>query len=435
MNNDRDVFEGFILIEDDVIKTIGQDFGVLGLNDLSGVRVVEAQGKVVIPGLIQTHVHLCQTLFRGLADDMSLLDWLQKRIWPLEGAHDYDSLYYSSLIGIGEMFKGGITAIVDMGTVHYTEAIFQAIADAGMRAIGGKCMMDCGTGVPDSLLENTDDSLIYSIDLLEKWHGACNGRIGYAFTPRFVLTCTDELLTGISGLAKKYGVRLHTHASESQAETALVKTMKNMANIAYLDHLGLTGDNLILAHCCWLEEEEIGILSRNKVNVAHCPMSNLKLASGIAGVPRLMSEGVNVSLGSDGGACNNNLDMFYEMRFAALIQMPVHGPNAIDPEDIFAMATRGGAKTMGLDNQIGTLEPGKKADLAIIDLNKLHVGFGDNESIYGKLVYQLRSSDVCLTMVDGRVVYEDGRLTTLDEQRVIREGFKGYQRIRQVINL
>ena len=430
MNDNMDVLEGFVLIENGAIVAIEKELKDIAVSfNLSGARVIEAKGSAVIPGLIQTHVHLCQTLFRGLADDLSLLDWLRKRIWPLEGAHDYDSLYCSALMGIGEMFKCGTTAIVDMGTVHHTDAVFQAIADTGIRAIGGKCMMDSGAGAPESLLESTEETLGRSLDLLNKWHGYSDGRIAYAFTPRFVLSCTDGLLTRTGEMARKHKVRVHTHASESAAETALVVKDRQTDNITCLDNLGLTGEDLILAHCNWLSEQEIGILRDKKINVAHCPMSNLKLASGIAGIPRLLSEGVNVSLGSDGAACNNNMDMFMEMRFASLIQKPAHGPDAILPEQVFAMATKGGAKTMGLSNRIGSLRPGKRADLAIIDLAGLHCGFGAKENIYGKLVYQIKSSDVSLTMVDGRIVYENRRLTTIDESLVKQEGLVAFNRI------
>jgi 5-methylthioadenosine/S-adenosylhomocysteine deaminase len=208
MNEKRDVISGSILIKGNKIVAIGDV-------KETAKHIIDASGKLVIPGLIQTHVHLCQTLFRGQADDLELLDWLKLRIWPLEGAHDPESVFYSALLGCGELFKGGTTSIIDMETVHHTESAIEALVQSGMRAITGKCMMDYGDDVPDSLIENTQDSIAESVDLYEKWHGKGDGRIHYAFTPRFVVSCTEELLLEVRDLAHKFGVKVHTHASEN----------------------------------------------------------------------------------------------------------------------------------------------------------------------------------------------------------------------------
>lgn len=424
MNAQREIVHGDLLIEDDCIKNIGQ------LDDIAD-KIIDAGGKLVIPGLIQTHIHLCQTLFRGQADDLVLMDWLKLRIWPLEGAHDAESVYWSALLGIGELFRGGTTAIIDMETVHHTQSPFQAIIDSGLRAISGKCMMDSGAAVPAGLMENTADSLQESVDLLEKWHGKGNGRLQYAFAPRFVVSCTEELLRQVSQLAKQYEVRVHTHASESKGEIALVEAQHNMRNIVYLNHLGLANERLILAHCIWLDDEEFSILKQQKVNVAHCPSCNLKLGSGIARIPEMLQHGIHVSLGADGAPCNNNLDQFTEMRTAALIQKPLHGPTAMPAWQTFELATLAGARAMGLEKSIGSLEVGKKADLVMIDLCKLHCSPWAGSDVYAQLVYQAKANDVTLTMIDGRIVYEQGRLTTMDEGQVIREANSAIKRIRQ----
>lgn len=424
MNANRDIIQGDLLIENGRIKNIGQ------LEDKAD-KIIDAAGQLVVPGLIQTHIHLCQTLFRGQADDLELMDWLKLRIWPLEGAHDSESVYWSALLGIGELFRGGTTSIIDMETVHHTESAFQAIVDSGLRAISGKCMMDSGKGVPAGLMENTADSLQQSVDLLEKWHGQGNGRLHYAFTPRFVVSCTEDLLRQVSQLAKEYQVRVHTHASESKGEIALVQAEHNMRNIAYLDHLGLANERLILAHCIWLDDEEFSILKQQGVKVAHCPSCNLKLGSGIAPIPEMLQRGIHVSLGADGAPCNNNLDQFTEMRTAALIQKPLHGPTAMPAWQTFEMATLAGARAMGLEKDIGSLEIGKKADLAMVDLCKLHCSPWEGSDVYAQLVYQAKASDVTLTMVDGQIVYEQGRLTTIDESKVMGEANKAIKRIRQ----
>ncbi len=414
MNRQREVYPGNLLIEDDRIKA-------LGTGEFPADRVIDGRGQAVIPGLIQTHVHLCQTLFRGQADDLELLDWLKLRIWPLEGAHDPESLYYSALLGIGELFRGGTTAIIDMETVHHTEAAFEAIVGAGIRALSGKCMMDWGSDVPASLLEPTDASLSESVALLEKWHGQGEGRLSYAFAPRFAVSCTEELLKQVGALARQYQVKVHTHASENQGEIRLVEQERKTRNVNYFEQLGLAGPDLILAHCVWLDDQELEILRKYQIKVAHCPSCNLKLASGIAKIPEMIERGIAVSLGADGAPGNNNLDQFTEMRTAALIQKPRHGPTVMPAWRVFEMATLGGAEAMGLSAETGSLEPGKKADLALVDLKKLHCTPFEGSNIYAQLVYQARSSDVSLTMVDGRIVYEGGRLTTIDEAEAIRK--------------
>jgi cytosine/adenosine deaminase-related metal-dependent hydrolase len=412
MNQDHQVLQGNVLVEQDRIAAIGAT-----VEDAD--RVIDGAGRAVIPGLIQSHVHLCQTLFRGQANDLELLDWLRLRIWPLEGSHDQESVYYSALLGCGELFKSGTTAIVDMETVHHTDASFEALLQAGMRAISGKCMMDYGDGVPASLLEETGRSIQESVDLLEKWHGKGEGRLQYAFTPRFVISCSDRLLQEVRDLAARYRVKVHTHASENQGEIAEVQRDRGLRNLVYLDRIGLAGPDLILAHCIWLDDQEQEIVARSGIKVAHCPSSNLKLASGIARIPELLSAGASISIGTDSTACNNNLDQFLEMRLAALIHKPAYGATAMPAGQVFELATIGGARAMGLEQVIGSLEVGKKADLAIVDLGGLHnqpqLGRVD---IYSQLVYQVNGGDVVTTMVDGRIVMDDRQLKTIDEPLV-----------------
>jgi cytosine/adenosine deaminase-related metal-dependent hydrolase len=414
VNPAGDVLEGTdLLIDGERIAAIGQ-----GLDPAGADEVIEAGGRAVIPGLIQTHIHLCQTLFRGQADDLELLDWLQQRILPLEAAHDEDSVYHSALLGIGELLRGGTTAIIDMETVHHAESAFQAIAGSGIRAVSGKVMIDCGPSVPPTLMEETDQSLTESVRLMERWHNRENGRIRYAFCPRFAVTCSDALLREVAELSRLYGVHVHTHASENRSEIAYVEADRGMRNVLYLEHVGLTHDRTVLAHCVHVDDAEIDALVRTQAHVSHCPCSNLKLASGIAPVPKLLERGVSVSLGADGAACNNNLDGFQEMRTAALIQKPAHGPRAMPARTVLAMATVAGARAMGLEAEIGSLEVGKKADLAIVDLGGLHTW--PESDVVSRLVYGARSSDVVLTMVGGQVVMRDGMLLTMDQAAVQR---------------
>lgn len=413
MNKSREIKQADIFIRGNRIEAIGERL------QREADEKIDAQGMVIIPGLIQTHIHLTQTLFRGQADDLELLDWLRKKIWPLEGSHTEESNHISAKLGIAELIKGGTTAIIDMETVNHTEAAMDAVLSSGMRAHIGKCMMDYGKGVPAALMEDTEHSIRESERLLKAWHGKDQGRIQYAFAPRFVVSCTEKLLIKVRDLAREYGVMVHTHASENQGEIDLVEKDRGMRNIHYLHKLGLTGENLILAHCIWLDDEEMKILAATGTKIAHCPNSNLKLASGIAKIPELLALGANVSIGADGAPCNNNLDIFKEMRSAALIQKArLFQPTVMPAHKVFELATLGGAKAMGLENEIGSIEEGKKADLAILDLSDIHIAPTNGGDIISQLVYSATAQDVKTTIIDGRIVMKDRTLITMDEKSI-----------------
>jgi len=382
-----------------------------------------------MPGFVQSHVHLCQTLFRGQADDLELMDWLKLRIWPLEGAHDKDSIYWSAMLGITELIKGGTTSIIDMETVHHTDSAFSAILDSGIRATSGKVMMDYGDDVPGSLMESTEDSLNESETLMKKWHMRDGGRIRYAFAPRFVVSCTDKLLVRVRDMARANGVIIHTHASENRGEIELVMADRGMRNIECLNELGLLGADVVLAHCIWLDDEEMELIRDSETKVVHCPSSNLKLASGVAKIPEMLDMGVFVSLGADGAPCNNNLDAFMEMRLAALIHKPRLGPTAMPAATVLRMATRGGAEAMGVADEIGSIEPGKRADIIILDLDRAHVAPTRNVDLVSRIVYEARAGDVETTIVDGRVLMHERRLTGINEEEVVCEANKALERV------
>ncbi|WNS80570.1 5'-deoxyadenosine deaminase [Domibacillus sp. DTU_2020_1001157_1_SI_ALB_TIR_016] len=424
MNAQEEIINGDILIRDSRIEAVGP-----ALDETPADRVINASGRTVIPGFVQTHVHLCQTLFRGKGDDLELMDWLKKRIWPLEASHDEESVYYSAMLGIGELLQSGTTTIVDMETVHHTESAFRAIAQSGIRALSGKVMMDKGSEVPLALQENTAASIQESVDLLEKWHMYDSGRIQYAFSPRFVVSCTEELLKEVQKLSVHYNVHVHTHASENRGEIAIVEQETGMRNVIYLDHLSLANERLILAHCIWLDEEEKRIIREKGVHVSHCPGSNLKLASGIADVPELLDAGSSVSLGADGAPCNNNLDMFNEMRLAALIQKPIHGPTSMNARTVFRMATIGGARAVGMGHEIGSIEAGKRADLVMLNLNHFHTFPSYDVDPVSRIVYSATRADVETTIVDGRIVMENGMMKTIDKTTVLREADASIKRL------
>jgi 5-methylthioadenosine/S-adenosylhomocysteine deaminase len=380
-------------------------------------EVIDARNRVLLPGFVQSHVHLCQTLFRGAADDLSLIDWLKKRIWPLEASHTPESLFASARLGILELIRGGTTCALTMETVHHTDAVFRAVEETGFRAVVGKCMMDKGDDVPAGLREATDSSVAESLALLERWHGKAADRIRYCFAPRFAVSCTERLLKQIGELARQRGVLIHTHASESKEEIEIVFRETGFRNVEYLDRIGLTSPNLVLAHCVHLDDSEIEILRTRGVHVSHCPSSNLKLGSGIAPVTELLDRGVSVSLGADGAPCNNRLDMFTEMRTAALIQKVLRGPQAMPALTALQLATIGGARALGLSETIGSVEVGKQADLILINLDNLHSAPAPD--VVSAIVYSAQTSDVETVLIAGQIVVRDGRPTTLDAGEVI----------------
>ncbi|QGQ97154.1 5'-deoxyadenosine deaminase [Paenibacillus psychroresistens] len=423
MNAANDVFNGDVLIENRRIVKMGQSL------QETADKVINANGKVLLPGFVQTHIHLCQTLFRGRADDLELIDWLKQRIWPLEAAHNEDSVFYSALLGIGELIRSGTTTILDMETVNHTNSAFEAVSQSGIRAISGKVMMDHGDEVPPALMEKTAESLQESVDLLEKWHGFDHGRIQYAFSPRFVVSCTEELLIGVRDLSAHYNVKVHTHASENRGEIEMVENERGMRNIVYLDHIGLAGPNLVLAHCVWLNDEEKRIIRDRGVKVTHCPGSNLKLASGIAEIPDLLAQGIHVGIGADGAPCNNNLDMFQEMRLTALIQKVHHGPTVMDARTVLRMATMGGAEVLGLEKDIGSIEVGKLADLQLLDLDDFHTFPSYDVDLFSRIVYSATRGDVNTVIIDGKIVMEHKMVRTIDRTLVLKEADRSIKQL------
>jgi cytosine/adenosine deaminase-related metal-dependent hydrolase len=375
-----------------------------------------------MPGLIQAHVHLCQTLFRGLADDLPLEDWLVRRIWPLEAAHTEETVYASALLGAAELLLGGTTAILDMETVRHTDAAFRALERIGIRATAGKCLMDAHPeGAPLALAESTDAALAEAEALAERWHGGAGGRLRVCFAPRFVPSCSGPLLRATSDLAERFDAQLHTHAAETIVERETVLRTTGLDEIAYLDSVGIAGPRAVLAHCVWVDPHEMNRLARQGTNVAHCPSSNLKLASGIAKVPELLAAGCRVAIGADAAPCNNRLDAFAEMRLAALVQKPRLGADALPAAQVLELATLGGAHALGLDAEIGSIAPGKRADLVVLDLREphLHPLLGDPVSL---VVYAACASDVRDVVVDGRPVVLGRELVTAPVDAIVREG-------------
>src|SRR4051812_24265788 len=315
MNDRWDVIEGDLSIRDGRIAAIGPNLA--GAHD----RIVEARGGYVLPGLIQTHLHLCQTLFRGYADDLPLMDWLRQRVWPMEAAHTAASLRAAARLATTELLCSGTTAVLTMETVHDTDVVFETVAASGLRATIGKCMMDFDAQAPKRLQETTRQSIDESVAIRKRRNGAAQGRLRAAFAPRFAVSCTRELLEAVASLSDQQHALVHTHASESADEIAIVQRNTGArTNIEYLASVHLASPHLCAAHCVWVDDRDQQLLADHQVKVMHCPGSNLKLGSGIAPVPEMRARGITVSLGADGAACNNRLDMFEEMRLPPLLQ-------------------------------------------------------------------------------------------------------------------
>ncbi len=425
MDATRRVLVGDVLVRGREIVRVGR------VRATPGARVIDARGCAVMPGFVQTHVHLCQALFRGMADDLPLLAWLKQRIWPLEAAHDDRSLHASARLGLAEMLRAGTTTILDMGTVHHHDAVFEAIAASGMRAFSGKAMMDTGDGVPRGLRETTAQSLRESDRLRARWHGAEDGRLGYAYAPRFILSCSEALLRGAAEAAHATpGVLLHSHAAEHADERRAVREALGRDDVQALAAYGITGPRTVLAHGVQLRPAEMGRLARAGTRFTHCPSANLKLASGIADVVAMREAGMLVGLGADGAPCNNRMDPFTELRQAALLAKVRRGDAAaLRAEDALAMATIDGARVLGVEHLVGSIEPGKRADLAVVRLDALHAEPGGDA--VARLVYACTPADVTHVFVDGRMVVEDGTLRSLELETVRADARREGARIRR----
>jgi 5-methylthioadenosine/S-adenosylhomocysteine deaminase len=402
MNDALDVVEGDVFVENGRFTAVGS------AGEATADRVINAGGNYLLPGFIHTHIHLCQTLFRGYADDLPLLEWLKQRIWPMEAAHTPASLAAAARLAAAELLLGGTTTVLTMETVHDTDAVFEALEPTGLRAVVGKCMMDADTGAPARLMERTRASIDESLALARRWNGRANGRLRAALAPRFALSCSRELLEEVARLSEAERLLVHTHASENRDEIALVEAVTGKRNVQYFDDLGLASPRLCLAHCVWVDEAEQTLLAQRDVKVSHCPGSNLKLGSGIAPVVDMRARNISVSLGADGAACNNQLDMFAEMRLAATLQAVVRGPGSLPARAVLSMATREGARALGLDREIGSIAIGKRADFIIVARDAAHLASAPDP--FSAVVYCGRPSDVRTTVIEGQIVVDDHQL-------------------------
>ena len=399
-----------ILVSGARIGQIGTD-----LQTPPDTEVVDCSGCYLMPGLVQTHVHLVQTMFRGLAEDLGLLDWLRRFIWPLEAAHDEASVRACVRLGLGELITTGTTTILDMGTTRWGDVVAEELVRSGIRARFGQAMMDMGEHVPADLVENTRASLDASAALLKRWSKAGAGRIGYAYAPRFALSCTRELLEAVGMLAKMSETLVHTHSNESVEERAAVQGVTGMSPIGYLAQVGIATPRTIIAHGVHIDDTELQTLRESGSAVTHCPSSNLKLGSGVADVVRLRQARITVGIGADGAACNNELDGFQEVRLATLLARTLRGQGALTAADALVMAPRDGARALRLEEETGSLVAGRRADILVIDSERLAGPGGDPVA---RIVFGGGSRGVRDVLIDGTFIVRGGAPLLFDPTEV-----------------
>ena len=406
------------VLRGDVLVRGGQIVAIGKARPKRGARSIDATDRIVMPGLVMSHVHLCQALMRGMADDLPLLTWLRERIWPLEAAHDERSLAASAELGLAEMLLAGTTSILDLGTVHHHDVVFDACARSGIRAFGGKTLMDSGSGVPRRLRESTGQALADAERLAARWSKHRSGRVEYVWIPRFILSCSEKLVRGAIERARDSGALFHTHAAEHPGERRAVQKALGADDVDVLRRWGARGAWASFAHGVQLDAGQIRRLAADGTRIAHCPSANLKLGSGIAPIAALRRAGVIVGIGPDGAPCNNNLDPWLEMRHAALLASVKDEPAKLPARDVLRMATIDGARLLGQEQRIGSIEIGKRADLVVVRVDRPHVAPASDP--VSTLVYSTQARDVEHVFVDGRPVVEDGLLLTLDAERVVR---------------
>lgn len=426
LDNQRRIIEnGAVAVEGNRIVAIGKSDKIT--REYQADKVIDADGMAVLPGLVDCHVHLAQALIRGCADDVPLIPWLRDYVWVLQGNFNPDDGRASAELAMAEFIRSGTTTFVEC-MIHRRygfDGIAEAVDRAGMRAVLSKIVMDMpGYGLEEGIMykgmiEDKDETIRETLDMLQKWHGH-DGRIQVWFGPRTPGACTPDLYREIVELARQHRTGITMHLAEVKDDVHYTKREFGKLPAEFAEDLGLVGRNVLLAHTVWLTQPEIEILGRSNTNTVHCPSSNMKLGSGIAKIPEMIEAGVNVSLGCDGGPSNNTYDMLREMKIAALLQkVRMHDPTRLQAETVLEMATINGAKAVGLEHEIGSLEEGKKADIILIRLRKPHLT--PIFSVASNLVYAANGGDVDTTVVDGHIVMERKRLLTLDEDRVLKE--------------
>ena len=409
-----------LLIKDDLIAEIADS-----IDEANVDKIIDAEGKILLPGLINTHTHLSMTLFRGLADDLSLDSWLNDHIWPMEANLNGDYCYIGALLGAVELIKSGTTTFSDM--YFYMEDVARAVEDAGIRAVLSYGMIDFGDA------ERREAEIEENLQLFKSCNGMADGRIKVFFGPHSPYTASEELLIKVRELADENNMGIHIHVSETEKEINDSLDEKGLRPFEYLEKIGFLGPDVVAAHCVWLSDEEIEIIKKHNVKVSHNPCSNMKLASGVAPVSKLIENDICVSIGTDGASSNNNLDLIEELKTASLLQkVSTLDPKVLSSDEAITMATIKGAEALGLENEIGSIEVGKKADIILIDTNSANM-VPDSSSLSSNVIYSANGSNVDTTICNGKILMENKKLTVLDEQEIYDKARKAIKELKEAI--
>ncbi len=410
MNQNMEIIEyGTVLVQDGKITGIGKkdDFPENGVQE-----VIDARGGIIMPGLINSHTHASMTLFRGLADDLPLMDWLNHHIFPAETRLTQERVYAGAMLACAEMMLSGTTCFCDM--YLFENAVARAASDAAMRAVVGEVLYD----FPSPNYGTLEKGFQYVSEMMEEWKN--HPLVTVAVEPHSTYICAPELLQRAAKMARSHNAPLIIHVAETRTETQIIRNKYGKTPAEFLGDLGVLGPNLVACHSIHLTDSDMDLYREFDVKIAHCPESNMKLASGVAAVPELIQRGICVGLGTDGCASNNDLDLFLEMDTAAKLHKVFSmNPEAVNAETAVRMATINGARTLGIEQITGSIEIGKHADIIVVDTSKPHMVPMYNP--YSHLVYSANGSDVSATIIDGKVVMKDRQLLTMDVDRVMDE--------------
>jgi 5-methylthioadenosine/S-adenosylhomocysteine deaminase len=418
--------DGAVLIEDKVIKAVGRSADVAALVE-PGAEKIDLAGKWILPGLINTHVHTSQQLGRGLGDDVGLLTWLHERIWPYESALTEEDSYLSSLLTGIELIRSGVTTFCEAGG-QLVDGMGRAVTELGLKAILCRSTMDMGEGLPGPWQIDTDESLRRNLDDYETWHGRAEGRIRACFGLRTIFNNSDALIERTSQLARERGTLVNMHVAEIPYENQFAAQRRGRSTVAHLAELGVLGPEFLAVHCVWLTEEEIALFAEHGVKVSHNPAAAMRVL-GMPKIVEMQAEGVCVSIGTDGAPSSNRMTIIDEMWLTALLhKLRLGSPETMPAERILGMVTREAAKCLRWESEIGSLEPGKRADLAII--NPATATMLPMHDPVANFVNAMREHNVESVMADGRWLMRDRALLTVDEPAVLCAAAEAAERIR-----